>query len=59
MNARKGKDKTRSVRMCGVLNIMKTLKKCDYGWVQEKSNETDADVGDTCMVPSVQMSLRY
>jgi hypothetical protein len=31
---------------------------CDYGWVQEESNETDADEGDTCMVPSVQIGLR-
>ena len=38
---------------------MKNLKKRDYSWVQEKPNETDADVGDTCMVPSVQIDLRY
>ena len=36
---------------------MKNLK-CDYGWVQE-SNEKDADVSGTCMVPSVQIGLRY
>ena len=29
---------------------MKNLIKCDYGWVQE-SNDTDTDVGDTCMFP--------
>ena len=29
---------------------MKNLKKCDYGWVQEL-NDTDRDVGDTCMFP--------
>jgi hypothetical protein len=38
---------------------MKNLKKCDYDWVQEELNETDADVGDTCMVPSEQIGLRY
>ena len=37
---------------------MKNLKKSDYGLVQEL-NETDADVGDTCMVPPVQIGLRY
>ena len=37
---------------------MKNLKKCDYGWVQEL-NETDGDVGDKCMVPPVQIGLRY
>ena len=38
---------------------MKNLRKCDYGWLKELLNEKDADVGDTCMVPSVRISLRY
>ena len=42
---------------------MKNLKKFDYVfeyvWAQEESNEMDADVGDMCMVPSVQIGLRY
>ena len=43
---------------CKKLRKMKNLK-CDYGSVQKESNETDADEGDTCMVPSVQVCLRY
>ena len=31
------------------MTTMKNLKKWDYVWVQE-SNETNADVDDTCMV---------
>ena len=38
---------------------MKNLRGRDYGWVQELVNETDADAGDTCKVPSVQIGLRY
>ena len=40
------------------LRKTKNLKKCDYGWMEE-SHKTNADVRDTCMVPSVQIGLRY
>ena len=43
------------------LRKTKDLRKCNYGWVQEESNEMDADVGNTCMVKvlSAQIDLRY
>jgi hypothetical protein len=30
---------------------LRKMKKCDYGWVQKEANETDANIGDTCMIP--------
>ena len=49
MDSREGKDTTRSFRVYKdgrrvekKLRKMKNLK-CDYGWVQEGSNETDVD----------------
>ena len=44
--------------------IVRYLRGCENcttmrGGRRKESNETDADVGDTCIVPSMQIGIRY